>query len=84
VIPGRRKRFFGSPECPYCARVKNLFLYTSVSPFEFMAWNIIKHRGNSPFTFIPVLAISYSFHYTQTSLVCIVYIGIMGYDCWVG
>jgi len=56
VIPGRRKRFFGSPERPYCARVKNLFIYTSVSAFEFMAWNIIKQRGNSPFTFIPILA----------------------------
>jgi len=56
VIPARRKRFFGSPECPYCTRVKNLFIYTSVSPYEFMAWNIIKHRDNSPFTFIPILA----------------------------
>lgn len=85
VILGRRKRFFGSPKCPYCARVKNLFIYTSVSPSEFTAWYIIKHRGSSPFTFIPILARLYSFHYTQTSLVCIVYIsGIMGYDYWLG
>ena len=37
VIPGRRKRFFGSPECPYCARVMNLFIYMScpesIQPF---------------------------------------------------
>jgi len=70
VIPGRRKRFFGSHECPYCARVENLFIYTSVSPFEFTAWYIIKHRGNFPFTFIPILARLYSFYYTQTILVC--------------
>jgi hypothetical protein len=77
VIFGRRKRFFGFPECPYCARVNILFIYTSVSPFEFMAWYIIKHRGKSPYTCIPILTRLYFFHYTQTSLVCIVYIVVL-------
>lgn len=77
MIPGRRKIFFGSPECPYYARVKILFIYTSASPFEFMAWYMIKHRGNSPFAFILILVRLYSFHYTQTSLVCIVYIVVL-------
>jgi hypothetical protein len=57
VIPGRRKRFFGSSECLYYARVKIMFIYASVSSFEFTAWYMIKHRGNSPFAFISILVI---------------------------
>jgi hypothetical protein len=37
---------------PSGAKVKNVWSYTSILPYMYMAWYLIKHRENFAFTFI--------------------------------
>jgi hypothetical protein len=36
---------------PSCAEVENAWSYTSIPPYVFMAWCLVKHRNNFTFTF---------------------------------
>jgi hypothetical protein len=36
---------------PSSAKVKNVWSYTSISQYVFMAWCLVKHRNNFTFTF---------------------------------
>jgi hypothetical protein len=53
TFPGvKRPRREDDQSTPSSAEVKNVWSYTSIPQYAFMAWCLVKHRDNFTFTFL--------------------------------